>query len=163
MAIQGLSSRYSASRGGIQHPVEQLQPERTDTIDGVSLDGEVQQFVFPVDLLVLGAGEDCLAGHQQMEDAADREHIAGGQVLLVLLDLDDLGGDEPRSPAPEEQVGGSLALGSQAKIHDDWLVQLRRGQALVPEHDILWLQVPMHDLVLIHALEPAEQPSHDNS
>lgn len=81
------------------------------------------------------------------EDAAYTEDIAHDVVLEVqVLEIGNFWGDVPRCAAFRKREHVRVNRGCKPEINDLQLVQV----ALLLEHDIFRLQVPVHDADFVH-------------
>jgi hypothetical protein len=141
---------------GHQHLLEQFQGLRVDVCVSLSFEADLHFLVLLVDFLVLGAFEDCLSGEQDVEDDSSREDIALWLDVLALVEFNDLGSYVAGSSAPEEEVFLDVGEGGQSVVDDDW-----RHGAIGPQHDVLRLEVAVHDALAVHLLHAAQQSPHE--
>lgn len=90
-----------------------------------------------------------------MEDGSQREDVTDGLNMLRLSEFNDLRCDVARSAASEEEILLDISIGCESEIHDDWL------ERFSSQHDVLWLQIAVHDSTLVDMLQPAQQSSYD--
>ena len=67
--------------------------------------------------------------------------------LLSIGAVGDLGRKEPRGPAPHEKVLLLVGIGGQPKV--DYHTLFLPGR-LLPNHDVLWLEVPVNYVLPSH-------------
>ena len=105
------------------------------------------------------AGEGRLAQDHHMEDNAEAEKVAHAGVRgLVVLQVDDLGSHVARSAAPHEHQLAAAAGFGESEVGDHAL-----EAALGAEEHVLGLEVAVHDVGLVHGLQPREDALHDGA
>ena len=117
---------------------------------------KTQSFVSLVDLVVIGTLEEVAAGEKDVEQSACRKDIAYDIDMLLLTHADDLGSDVAGRAAAVEEIRFFIADGRKSEIDEHGLPTLSR-----PQHNILQLNIPMHDAIPVHAGQGLEQPAHD--
>lgn len=93
-----------------------------------------------------------------MEDGSRREDVADWAHLLPFDQSRDLGRDIPRCSASIEDVVLRLDEGRESEIDDDWIQRV-----LPSQHDVLGLEIPMHDAPRVQVRHPPRQASHELS
>lgn len=89
-----------------------------------------------------------------MEDDACREDIAYWSDFLAFFKSGHFWGHVAWSSTTVEDVVVPVDIGCQPKIDQHWL-------QFIPEHDIFWFNVPVHDIIVVKFLEPADKTYHD--
>lgn len=92
-------------------------------------------------IIVLSALKNRAAKKQVVEDDACGKDITDGLAFGAhISDVDDLRGHEARSPTPHKQVPILIRESGQAEIANGQIQVI-----LLPEHDVLRLEIPMDD------------------
>jgi hypothetical protein len=91
-----------------------------------------------------------------VEDGAEGEDVALGLDVLPLRQRGDFGRDVAGSAAAVEDVVFAVGVGREAEVSDDGA-----ESALAPQHDVLRLDVAVHDAVVVHLLEANRHPPHE--
>lgn len=109
---------------------------------------EVAGSVLVQNLIVGSPWEDGSAEQEYVKNEPHREDITDGIALsLQVPNIDYLRSHIPRSPTSNKQVVLLLRPSSQPKIHNHHFARVG-----VPQHNILRLQVSMHDPLGMHVL-----------
>lgn len=91
-----------------------------------------------------------------MEDDSSREDIALRFDMPTLSKLDDLRGHISRCSTSEKQILLNIRMRGQSIIHNDGC---HGGTSA--HHDVLRLEIAMHDPLLMHPLQPSQQAQHE--
>lgn len=86
----------------VNHVPQKIQCTRIKVVDDSFADLELEIFVFPIHLIIGRAWEYCIVGHQHMENAPQREHIAHRIVPGVLSQSHYFWSHETRCPTAIE-------------------------------------------------------------
>lgn len=90
-----------------------------------------------------------------MEDDSSREDIALWFDMPALGQFYDFRRHISWCSAPEKQVLLNIGMRCQPIIHDDGV-----HRCTSPHHDVLRLEIAMHDPLLVHPLESSKQAQH---
>lgn len=108
-------------------------------------------------LIVLFAREGALFQSKHVEDDSHTEDVADRVVFgSEVLEVDDFWSDVPRGSASDEQILLFVAESGQSEVCHH-AVEL----PLFLKDDILWLQIPVHDILLMHGFDSHQQSLHD--
>lgn len=109
-------------------------------------------------LVVFLAWEGGFADGQQVEDDSNAEEIADWVVLcLQILEIDHLRGHIAWSSAPDEEIRVVGAVFSQPEVSNNTIIIV-----VLPQQYILRLEIPMHDLIVMHNLQSFQNALHDH-
>lgn len=90
-----------------------------------------------------------------MEDYSQTEDVANWIALsFEIFEVDDLRGYITWSAASHEQVLWFIGPSGESEISDD-TVEI----SLLPEQDILWFEIAMHDFSFVHMLQSHKEPT----
>lgn len=92
-----------------------------------------------------------------MEDSPKRKHIAYGLDMLELSQFEDLRGHVAWGSASEEEILIQVSKSRQPEVYNN------RLQRISPQHDVLRLQIPMHDPFAMHMPHSPQQSTHNPS
>lgn len=153
---QGGGCSCAFLRVGEQHALQEVDCGGVDVLVGLASERKLHLLVFAVDLLVLRALEERSSRQQNMEDDSSREDIALRFDMFTLRQFDDLRGDIAGRSTPEKQVLLDICMRGQAVIDDDG-----RHRPIPTHHDVLRLEIAVHDPLLVHPLQPPQQAQHE--
>ena len=92
-----------------------------------------------------------------MENDAQAEHVADRSVLCFqVFQVDDFWGNVAWSTAPYKEVLFLISVSSQPKV-SDYAVKI----AIFSEENILWLEIPVHDVFGVHGFQSHANTFHD--
>lgn len=153
--VQGLRWTYPALWIDYQHPLQKL-PRRVGNIGkAISIKRKIALSVVPAYFFILAACEQGLPAEEQMEDSPKRKHIAYGLDMLELGQFEDLRGHVAWGSASEEEILIHVGKSRQPEVYNN------RLQRISPQHDVLRLQIPMHDPFAMHMPHSPQQSSHN--
>ena len=140
---------------GFQHLLQEVESHRVYLLVPFSFQFEVHLFVLFVDFVVFGALEERFPDEEDMENDADRKDVALRFHMSIFCQSDDLGSDVAGSAAAVEEILFFVGVAAESKVHDDGV----KGEG-VSEHDVLGLDVAVHDSLLVHFGESRDEALH---
>lgn len=92
-----------------------------------------------------------------MEDDSHAEQIANGLVFCFeIFEIDHFRSHIARSSTANEHIV-LIGLLGEAEVGDDTV-----EVSLLPQQDVFWLEIAVHDVVGVHDFEPLEDALHDH-
>lgn len=109
-------------------------------------------------LIVLLAWEGGFADGQQVEDDSNAEEIADWVVLgLQIFEIDHFWSHIAWGSTSDEEIRVVCAVFSQPEVSNNAVIIV-----VLPEQYILRLEIPMHDLIVMHDLQSLQNTLHDH-
>lgn len=148
---QHFSSSYPLRWVQLQHLLKQIHSFRVNYPVLSRLQIKPHLFVVVVHFFEFTASEKRTIGQEDMEDGSQRKDVAHWRYFLSFFKSTNLGSDIPRGPTSIENVIIPRHICCQPEV-DDHRIQL------IPHHDILGLDVSVHDVLLVQFFDAPDHP-----
>lgn len=110
----------------------------------IPLEFYLELFVVFIDLFVFCSSEERSPAKKHVEYSAKRKDVASWLNMFASLKADNFRCDISRCSAPKVEVFLLIAICTKAEVYND------RLKGISSKHDVLRLEISMHDSFLVH-------------